>query len=159
MIRRRTIRRRALALGATIHTNARKIAADKFFTGMFATALKDDEIVTAVEFPMPKKAGYAKFPNPASLYAMVGVFVAQLEDGSVRVAVTGAAQACSACPRWKRRWRRCFSADALAGIAVRPRASTADMHASAEYRAHLISVMARRAVETASKHITAGSRA
>src|SRR5690242_1944486 len=79
-----------LGLNATIQTSSRKIPADQFFTGMFETALKDDEIVTAVEFPVPKRAGYAKFPNPASRYAMVGVMVAELADGSVRVAVTGA---------------------------------------------------------------------
>src|SRR4249920_2506160 len=80
-----------LGLGATVHTNKRKIAADDFFKGMYETALAGDEIITAVSFPIPKKAGYAKFPNPASRFALVGVFAAQLTDGSARVAVTGAA--------------------------------------------------------------------
>ena len=106
--------------------STRKIPGDKFFTDMFTTALKEDEIVTAVEFPVPKKAGYAKFPNPASRYAMVGVFVAQLNDGSVRVAVTGAGPKVFRVPRWRRRLQQNFSADAIArhrGDA--PRASTA----------------------------------
>src|SRR4249920_214969 len=80
-----------LGLGATVQTNKRKIAADEFFKGMYETALGADELITAVSFPTPKKAGYAKFPNPASRFALVGVFVAQAADGSVRVAVTGAA--------------------------------------------------------------------
>ncbi len=139
----------ALALGATIHTSARKIAADKFFTGMFSTALKDDEIITAVEFPMVKKSGYAKFPNPASLYAMVGVFVAQLKDGSVRVAVTGAGPGVFRVPEMEAALAKKFSADALSGITVKSKGLNSDMHGSAEYRAHLVTVMARRAVESA----------
>ena len=138
-----------LGLGATIHTTDRKLAADKFFTGMFTTALKGAEIVTAVEFPIPKKCGYAKFPNPASLYAMVGVFVAQLADGSVRVAVTGAGSAVFRVADMEAALAKSFKASALDGIAVKAKGLNSDMHASAEYRAHLITVMAKRAVEAA----------
>ena len=94
-----------LALGATVHTNKRKIAADDFFKGMYETALAADELITAVSFPVPKKAAYVKFPNPASRFALVGVFVAQT-GGGVRVAVTGAAPACSAQSRSRTRWAR-----------------------------------------------------
>jgi len=139
----------ALGLGATIHTSERKIPADKFFTGMFATALKPNEVVTAVEFPIPAKAGYAKFPNPASRYAMVGVFVAKLNDGSVRVAVTGAASGVFRIAEMEAALAKNFSTKALAGIAVKSKGLNSDIHASAEYRAHLIYVMARRAVEGA----------
>ncbi|MFO1120982.1 MAG: xanthine dehydrogenase family protein subunit M [Hyphomicrobiales bacterium] len=139
----------ALGLGATIHTSDRKIPADKFFTGMFSTALKGSEIVTAVEFPVPKKSGYAKFPNPASLYAMVGVFVAQLADGSVRVAVTGAGPGVFRVPEMEAALAKSFTAKALDGVAVKARGLNSDIHASAEYRAHLITVMAKRAVEAA----------
>lgn len=138
-----------MALGATIHTSDRKLAADKFFTGMFSTALKDTEIVTAIEFPLPKKSGYAKFPNPASLYAMVGVFVAQAADGSVRVAVTGAGAGVFRVPEMEAALSKKFAASSLDGIAVKSKSLNSDMHASAEYRAHLITVMAKRAVEAA----------
>lgn len=138
-----------LALGATIHTSDRKIAADKFFTGMFSTALKGSEVITAVEFPMPKKSGYAKFPNPASLYAMVGVFVAQMGDGAVRVAVTGAGAGVFRVPEMEAALSKKFAASALDGVAVKAKGLNSDMHASAEYRAHLITVMAKRAVEAA----------
>jgi aerobic carbon-monoxide dehydrogenase medium subunit len=138
-----------MALGATIHTNARKIAADKFFTGMFSTALKANEIITAVEFPVPAKAGYAKFPNPASRYALVGVFVAQGKDGKVRVAVTGAGGAVFRVPEMEAALTKSFSASALDGIAVKAKGLNSDMHASAAYRAHLIAVMAKRAVAAA----------
>ncbi len=138
-----------LGLGATVHTSERKIAADKFFTGMFATALKANEIVTAVEFPIPAKAGYAKFPNPASRYAMVGVLVARMNDGAVRVAVTGAGPSVFRVPEMEAALARDFSAKALSGISVKAKGLNSDMHASAEYRAHLIGVMARRAVQAA----------
>ncbi len=138
-----------LALGATIHTTDRKLAADKFFTGMFSTALKDTEIVTAVEFPLVKKSGYAKFPNPASLYAMVGVFVAQGADGSARVAVTGAGPGVFRVADMEAALSRKFAGSSLDGIAVKSKGLNSDMHASAEYRAHLITVMAKRAVEAA----------
>ena len=139
----------ALGLGATIHTSERKLAADKFFTGMFSTALKSNEIVTAVEFPIPAKAGYAKFPNPASRYAMVGVFVAKMKDGSVRVAVTGAGPGVFRIAEMEAALAKDFSAKAISGISAKAKGLNSDMHASAEYRAHLIGVMARRAVEAA----------
>ncbi|MFT3986479.1 FAD binding domain-containing protein [Aestuariivirga sp.] len=138
-----------LGLGATIVTSDRKIAADKFFTGMFSTALKPTEIVTAVEFPIPDKAGYAKFPNPASRYAMVGVFVAKMKDGSVRVAVTGAGPGVFRVPEMEAALAKSFKSSALDGVQVKARGLNSDMHASAEYRAHLIGVMARRAVDAA----------
>ncbi len=139
----------ALGLGATIHTNSRKIAADKYFTGMFSTALKGNEIVTAVEFPVVKRAAYAKFPNPASLYAMVGVFVSQDAKGAVRVAVTGAGPGVFRIPAMEQALEKDFSEAAIAGIKVSPKGVNADMHGSAAYRAHLITVMARRAVAAA----------
>ena len=138
-----------LALGAVIHTNARKIPADKYFTGMFSTALKGDEIITAVEFPIPAKSGYAKFPNPASLYAMVGVYVAAGKDGKARVAVTGAGPGVFRQADMEAALSKSFKGDALSGIAVKPRGLNSDMHGSAAYRAHLISVMAKRAVAAA----------
>ncbi|MCA0434024.1 MAG: xanthine dehydrogenase family protein subunit M [Proteobacteria bacterium] len=138
-----------LALGATVHTNARKIAADKFFTGLFSTALKDGEIITGIEFPVPAKAGYAKFPNPASRYALVGVFVAQGKDGKVRVAVTGAGPGVFRVPEFEEALSKKFSADALNGVSVKAKGLNSDIHASAAYRAHLISVMAKRAVAAA----------
>ena len=138
-----------LALGATIHTSERKTPADKFFTGMFSTALKPSEIITAVEFPLAKKCGYAKFPNPASLYAMVGVFVAQMGDGSVRVAVTGAGASVFRVPEMEAALAKKFAAASLDGIVVKAKGLNSDMHASAEFRAHLITVMAKRAVDKA----------
>ena len=137
-----------LALGATIHTNKRKIAAADFFTGMYETALQAGEIITSVSFPLPKRAGYAKFKNPASRYAIVGVFVAETANG-VRVAVTGAGPCVFRVPALEKALGAKFSADAVASIKVAPAALNSDMHASAEYRAHLVTVMARRAVETA----------
>ncbi|MGE0007880.1 MAG: xanthine dehydrogenase family protein subunit M [Parvibaculaceae bacterium] len=138
-----------VGLDATVVTSARRIVADKFFTDMFATALNDDEIVTAVEFPVPKRAAYVKFPNPASRYAMVGVFVAELKDGSVRVAVTGAGPKVFRVPEMERALAAKFSADAIAGIPVKANGLNSDIHASPEYRAHLVNVLARRAVAAA----------
>ncbi|MGE3874932.1 MAG: xanthine dehydrogenase family protein subunit M [Parvibaculaceae bacterium] len=135
-----------VGLNATVVTSSRKIPADKFFTDMFATALKDDEIVTAVEFPVPKRAAYVKFPNPASRYAMVGVFVAELADGTVRVAVTGAGPKVFRVPEMEKALASKFSADAIAGISVSAKGLNSDIHASPEYRAHLVNVLARRAV-------------
>jgi carbon-monoxide dehydrogenase medium subunit len=137
-----------LALGATIHTNARKIAADDYFTGLFSTALQDGEVVTAVEFPLPKKAGYAKFPNPASRYAMIGVFVADTADG-VRAAVTGAGSGVFRAKDVEGALAKGFSSASLNGVKVSPDDVAGDLHASAEYRAHLITVMAKRAVDAA----------
>lgn len=138
-----------LGLGATITTNSREIAADDFFTGLFETALNDDEIITNVSFPVPEKAGYAKFDNPASRYAIVGVFVAKTSDG-VRVAVTGAGQdGVFRVPDMEAALSSNFSADALNEISVSADDLNGDIHASAEYRAHLITVMAKRAVQAA----------
>lgn len=138
-----------LALGAIIHTDGRKIPADKFFTGMFSTALKPAEVITAIEFPIPKKSGYAKFPNPASLYAMVGVYVAQDAKGAARVAVTGAGPGVFRHSDMEAALGKSFKEDAVAGVKTKSKGLNADMHASAEYRAHLITVMARRAVAAA----------
>jgi len=136
-----------LALGATIVTNSREIAADDFFTGLFETALRDDEIITAVRFPVPQKAAYVKFPNPASRYALVGVFVAQTGAGGVRVAVTGAGEdGVFRVAEMEAALSANLSADAIADIQASADGLNSDLHASAEYRAHLIGVMARRAV-------------
>ena len=137
-----------LALGATVHTNERTIAADAFFKGMFETALKPGEIITAVSFPVPQKAGYAKFPNPASRYAMVGVMVAKSAQG-VRVAVTGAAPCVFRNQEMEAALTKNWSASALDGIKVPAKGLNSDIHGSAEYRAHLIGVMAKRAVQAA----------
>jgi len=137
-----------VGLGATVKTNRREISADDFFTGMFETALDDGEIVTAVSFPVPAKAGYAKFPNPASRYAVVGVMVSQGSAGT-RVAVTGAAPSVFRVSAMESALGGNFSADAIAGIPVAADDLNADMHASADYRAHLVGVMAARAVAAA----------
>jgi len=137
-----------LGLGATVRTNARTIAADDFFTGMFETALKDGEIVREVSFPVPERAGFAKFPNPASRYAMVGVFVAKTKAG-VRVAVTGAGACVFRVPEMEAALAKDFSADAIAGIKIAPAGMNQDLHGSREYRAHLVTVMAKRAVAAA----------
>ncbi|MDP6345433.1 MAG: xanthine dehydrogenase family protein subunit M [Alphaproteobacteria bacterium] len=137
-----------LGLGATVNTNLRSIAADDFFTGLFETALNDGEIITSVTFPTPQKAGYAKFPNPASRYAMVGVFAAQMGDG-VRVAVTGAGPCVFRVAEMESALAGNWSADAVAGISVSADGLNSDLHGSAEYRAHLVTVMAKRAVAAA----------
>ena len=139
----------ALALGATIHTNKRAIAADDFFQGMFTTALGTDEIITAVEFPAPERANYQKFRNPASRYATVGVFVAKFANG-VRVAITGAGQGgVFRHTGMEQALTANFSADAIKTVTTKPDDLNSDIHASAEYRAHLIGVMTRRAVAAA----------
>jgi len=139
----------ALALGATIKTNKRSIAADDFFTGMFSTALGQDELITAVEFPVPEKAAYEKFRNPASRYAIVGVFVAKFPSG-VRLAVTGAGQ--GGVFRHKEMEQALsakFAPEAVANIKTPVGDMNSDIHASAEYRAHLVGVIAKRAVAKA----------
>jgi carbon-monoxide dehydrogenase medium subunit len=138
----------ALGLGATVRTSTRSIAADDFFTAMFSTALQDGEIITEVSFPVPKRAGYAKFPNPASRYAMVGVFVADL-GGQIRVAVTGAAPCVFRQGEMEAALAKDFSPAALESIAASPDGLTSDIHGSAEYRAHLVNVMTKRAVSAA----------
>lgn len=134
-----------LALGATVVTDRRKIAADDFFKGMFQTALGPHEIVAAVRFPIPEKAAYAKFPHPASRFALVGVFVAKGAKG-VRVAVTGAGPSVFRVAEMEKALGARFAADAIASVAVKSAGLTGDPFGSAEYRAHLVGVMARRAV-------------
>jgi len=138
-----------LGLGATIVTNKRKIPADEFFTGMFDTALEDGEIITKVIFPVPQKAAYEKFPNPASRYAMVGVFVGK-KGSDVRVAVTGAgANGVFRLPEFEAALKTRFNAKSLDGLSVPADGLNGDIHASPDYRAHLIGVMAKRAVNKA----------
>ncbi len=137
-----------LGLGATVKTNERSIPADDFFKGMFETALKPGEIVTAVDFPVPEKAAYMKFPNPASRYAMVGVFVAKTKSG-VRVAVTGAGPSVFRQKDMEAALSKSWSPDAVANIKQSASGLNSDIHASAEYRAHLVTVMAKRAVAAA----------
>jgi carbon-monoxide dehydrogenase medium subunit len=139
----------ALALGATITTDRRTIAAGDFFHGMFTTALEQGEIITSVSFPAPEKAGYEKFPNPASRYAMVGVFVAKTAAG-VRVAITGAGQGgVFRHAGLERALSANFSPDAVAGVPISADDLNSDIHASAPYRAHLIGVITKRAVAKA----------
>lgn len=137
-----------LALDATVVTNKRRIAADAFFKGMYQTALADDELIVAVSFPHPKKAAYAKFPNPASRFALVGVFVAQTAHG-VRVAVTGAASSVFRCKPVEDALAKSWSADAAKAVKVDAAGLNADLHGSPAYRAHLVAVMASRAVAAA----------
>ena len=136
-----------LALGATIHTNSREIAAADYFTGMFATALTDDEIITAVSFQAPTVGGYGKFPNPASRYAMAGVFVSKSVEGEVRVAVTGAGDngvyrhaglEAALSTDW--------SAASVDAVEVSADGLMSDLHGNATYRANLIKVMTKRAL-------------
>lgn len=137
-----------LALGATIHTDRRQIAADDFFVSVFTTALDAGEVITKISFPVPEKAAYMKFPSPASRYAMIGVFVAKTAKGA-RVAVTGAGNGVIRIRSMEAALDKSWSASALDGIAVAPSNCNGDIHGSSEYRAHLISVMAKRAVAAA----------
>ncbi|MCK0094809.1 xanthine dehydrogenase family protein subunit M [Yoonia sp. F2084L] len=140
----------ALGSGATIITNAREIAADDYFQGMFETALDEGEVITEVRFPVPEKSHYEKFVQPASRFALVGVFVAKYADG-VRVAVTGASE--NGVFRWSEAEAALstdFSASALDGLSVSADGMIADLHGSSEYRAHLVKVMTGRAVTAAS---------
>jgi carbon-monoxide dehydrogenase medium subunit len=139
-----------VALNATVTTNSRKIAADDFFKGLFETALEDGELITSISFPKADKAGYMKFPNPASRYAMVGVFVAKTAAG-VRVAVTGAGPCVFRVKAMEDALAKNFSSDAIKDIKVPADELNSDIHGSAEYRAHLVTVMARRAVDQANK--------
>ncbi|EFH10399.1 FAD binding domain-containing protein [Teichococcus cervicalis] len=138
----------ALALGATFITDRRSIPADDFFQGMFTTALEPGELLVAVSFPIPEKAGYAKLRNPASRYAMTGVFVAKGPQG-VRVAVNGAAACVFRQTEMEAALAANWSADAIAGVKQSPDDLNSDIHGSAEYRAHLVNVMARRALAEA----------
>jgi carbon-monoxide dehydrogenase medium subunit len=138
-----------LALNATIATNKRQIPAAEFFTGLFGTALEDGEVVTSVSFTAPEKAGYSKFPNPASRYAIVGVFVAK-DGGAVRVAVTGAGDdGVFRSADIEAALSKSFTPGALDGLKIAPTNLMGDIHASPEYRANLIAVMAKRAVAAA----------
>jgi aerobic carbon-monoxide dehydrogenase medium subunit len=137
-----------LGLAATIVTSAREIAADDFFLGLFETALKSSEIITAIRFPVPLAAGYAKFKAPASRYALVGVFVANTGP-SVRVAVTGAGPGVFRVPQMERALEQNFDPSAIGAIRIDADGLTSDIHADAGYRAHLVTVMAKRAVEAA----------
>jgi carbon-monoxide dehydrogenase medium subunit len=137
-----------LALGATIVTDKRDIAADHFFRGLFETALEAGELITAVKFPVPLAAGYAKAPNPASRFALVGVFVAKFASGT-RVAVTGAGPVVFRAPAFEIALSRRFEPDAVNGHGIDPAGLNSDIHAEAAFRAHLITVMGKRAVAAA----------
>ncbi|WP_257168758.1 xanthine dehydrogenase family protein subunit M [Bradyrhizobium sp. SRS-191] len=139
-----------LGLGATIITSAREIAADQFFLGLFETALQPGEIITAIRFPVPLAAGYAKFKAPASRYALVGVFVAKLAGG-VRVAVTGAGPGVFRVAAMEQALNGSFEPTSIASIKIDAAGLASDIHAEADYRAHLVTVMAKRAVAAASR--------
>ena len=136
-----------LALNATIHTSKRKIPADKFFKGMFETDLKKGELIESIEFEVPEKSAYAKYPNPASRYAVVGVYVAKLKN-EVRVAITGAASCVFRSKELESSLSSNFSSSAIDSVNITSKGLNNDMHASAEYRAHIIKVMAKKAVSS-----------
>jgi carbon-monoxide dehydrogenase medium subunit len=139
-----------LALGATVKTNKRSIAGDGFFKGLFSTALEDGEIITAISFPIPAKAGYSKMRHPASRFALTGVFVAQTKGGDVRVAATGASQnGVMRVPAIEAALKANWSAGALDNVTISTDGLLADIHGSSAYRANLIKVMAQRAVTAA----------
>lgn len=138
-----------LGLGATVGTTKRRIEADDFFKGLFETALEPDEIIAKVMFPIPKKAAYVKFDNLASRYALVGVFVAK-KPSEIRVAVTGAgANGVFRAPAFEEALKKRFAAKSLEGLSIPPAGLNSDIHGGAEYRAHLVGVLARRAVAAA----------
>ncbi|WP_367068253.1 xanthine dehydrogenase family protein subunit M [Oryzisolibacter sp. LB2S] len=137
-----------LALGATVLTDRREIAADDFFQGLFATALEEGELITAVRFPIPKRAAYVKFVQPASRFALIGVFVAQTDAG-VRAAVTGGGNGVFRQGAFEQALSADFRPEAIAAIATDAGEMSSDLHGSAEYRAHLAGVMAQRAVAQA----------
>ncbi len=137
-----------VGLGATVETNERKIPAEQFFKGLFETALNPGEIVTAVSFPVPEKAGYQKFPNPASRYAVVGVMAVKTAQG-VRVAVTGAGPSVFRSKELEAALTKSWAPSSVEGVKISASGLNSDIHASAEYRAHLITVMAKRAVAAA----------
>ena len=134
-----------LALNAIIHTSNRKISADNFFKGTFETALKKAELITSIEFEIPEKASYAKLPNPASRYAIVGVYVAKLKK-EVRVAITGAGSCVFRSKELESALSSNFSPSAVDSVNISSNELNSDIHASAEYRAHMIKVMAKKAV-------------
>ena len=136
-----------LALNATIHTNKRKIPANKFFKGMFETDLKKGELIESVEFEVPEKSAYAKFPNPASRYALVGVYIAKLKN-EVRVAVTGVESCVFRCKKLEDILSKNFSSSAIDDVNISSKGFNVDIHASAEYRAHIIKVMAKKAISS-----------
>lgn len=138
-----------IGLGATIKTTGREIAADDFFTDMFETALEDDEIIVSISFPKPQAAAYMKFENPASRYAIVGVFVARTAEG-VRVGVTGATSCAHRGMRIEEALNQDFSPAALDQVKLPVEKMNSDIHASPEYRAHLVKVMTKRAVQACS---------
>ena len=136
-----------LGLGATVHTSKRTLSAEEYFQGMFTPALEEGEIITKIAFPVPDKAAYTKFANPASRYAMAGVFVAKMKDGSVRVGVTGAGQGgVFRATDMENSLSASFSPDALSNIVIDENEMLADLHGSAAYRANLVKVMAKRSV-------------
>ena len=135
-----------IALEATIHTNERKIEASKFFKGMFETALKKGELIEAIEFKVPEKSSYQKYPNPASRYAVVGVYIAKHKSG-VKVAVTGAKPCVYNDNDLSKALESDFSASSVAGMKLKSSDMNSDIHASAEYRANLVVIQAKKAVE------------
>ena len=135
-----------IALNATIHTNKRKIDAEKFFKGMFETSLKSGEIIEAIEFKVPEKSCYQKYPNPASRYAIVGVYVAKHKKG-VNVAVTGAKSCVYNEKNLKQALSKSFSSSVLDNVRISSSGMNSDIHASAEYRANMVRVFAKKAVD------------
>ena len=139
-----------VSLGATVRTNKRSISADDFFKGLFTTALQDGEIITAVSFPVPQKAGYAKMRHPASRFALTAVFVARTKSGEIRVAATGASQGgVMRVPAIEAALKANWSASAIDNVSIPASGLLADIHGTAEYRANLVKVMAQRAVAAA----------
>ncbi|QCB44870.1 xanthine dehydrogenase family protein subunit M [Hydrogenophaga sp. PAMC20947] len=137
-----------LGLGATVQTNKRSIAADDFFQGMYTTALEEGELITAIHFPAPQKAAYAKFRQPASRFALVGVFVAQTANG-VRVAITGAGNGVFRHAGLEAALSKSFTPEAVEGVAIDAGELNGDLHASAAYRAQLVKVQTQKAVQQA----------
>jgi carbon-monoxide dehydrogenase medium subunit len=137
-----------LALNGTVHTTTRKIAADAFFTGMFTTALNEGELITAISFPQPKRSAYIKFKQPASRFALIGICVAQFDSG-VRVAVTGGGNGVFRHQELEAALSKSFTPDAVKGVKISADGLSSDLHASAAYRANLISVITQRAVAKA----------
>lgn len=137
-----------LGLGATVQTSTRRIAADDYFQGLFATALEPGELITAVHFPVPKRAAYVKFEQPASLFALIGVFVAQFDD-NVRVAITGGGNGVFRHDGFEQALAKDFSAQAIASITTDADQMSSDLHGSSAYRAHLAGIIAQRAVTQA----------